>query len=958
MASAAEVISLCTRRSRRLPRGLQCAIAFAMRALLAVALAVLGCTATIESRSRDAATDVRVETDAALDGPDVVLGVDIPAILDVPDEDAVSVDAGPASDTSPGADAADVVEAGLDVADAGACAEVDAIEVPGRTAFVAGAWQVLFDATNAPRRVLPFPATSCVLNRDRAAVFHYTPPADAPINVVAAGVIEVFEGCGAGATAIACAPFNLWTPTLRAGRSVFIVVTQIDTAEGRAAFGASGAISIRPTTSVPEGGLCDDIEFDRAFEGARVCGPALRCFAGRCVPNDPRLGSCNPQRSDCPAPLRCAAAGVCARAGGEQEICSVLAPCAEGLRCYWSPAGEMRCQRPRAEGAHCVVNSVDPVCADGLWCDLRTQTCARPMPLGAACANRACSPEECPSGNCGGCIRRPCGPDAACVDGRCEARESRPWGPCDLGDPLGCPSGHGCVANRCAPDAVGEGMPCHLVRGPGCDVGLRCVRGVCTRPMTRGARCEGHAECPASMRCGRSGLCGIEGDDGQRCRITLPRCNDGGRCIEGHCLVRQSCAYALPGTECGEGRSCGGTLSGRPCLDDGTLDARCRSGAAERARGLCDAGLRCADGRCIAVRALGETCGVTDLGNCVEGASCNRRCVPNGSEGADCRIADGRRTCDSGLDCVDGRCRRRHLASGATCEPLADVCLAPLRCNDLTRRCGTVGGPSQRCIAPEGSCEPGLRCEGFWFARCGRVVSLGQQCTTLRTCGDGLVCTNGACTTAGALGSTCADHPSSCAPGLRCVGTVCREVVGEGGACDVNHVCESRLSCRAGRCAAITPAPPGAAREPCGDGEAPCAAGLSCFGDRCFRGLDPGAACEESGLPTAVCGSGLFCRNGVCPLLGVLGTPCRDAPPLCASDAICHYGTCVARAAPGARCEVEHAVCAEGHHCVAADGALRCARDGGAGAWCRWTDPPCDEGTRCNPATRRCEATR
>ncbi len=179
---------------------------------------------------------------------------------------------------------------------------------------------------------------------------------------------------------------------------------------------------------IPEGGACP-------FDSPVVCEPGTYCSGGVCRGFVEEGGACNESigTGDEP-PLYCG--GNLACTGG---ICAPV------------QGGTPETIREVGEGERCGMASRTN-CAEGLICDLRTETCARPGSEGAAC----------PMG--GLLAANPCAGELICHDGVCTA-------PAEEGDPC---------------DVVG------LCPG----FGLICFEGRCTTSPKVGEACD-----PGGLRC-------------------------------------------------------------------------------------------------------------------------------------------------------------------------------------------------------------------------------------------------------------------------------------------------------------------------------------------------------------------------------------------------------------------------------------------------------------------------
>jgi hypothetical protein len=225
--------------------------------------------------------------------------------------------------------------------------------------------------------------------------------------------------------------------------------------------------------------------------------------------------------------------------------------------------------------------------------------------------------------------------------------------------------------------------------------------------------------------------------------------------------------------------------------------------------GTCAQGLLCEGlqkdcaGRCVPLRAEGESC--LGLLECDETLICSgaRVCEPRKPAGVFCR---GQSDCVD--DCVDSLCASAESLSFTACSDSTD-CGTALRCRGGT--CSPLARLDERC-SEAGDCFPGSSCiDGrcVLASACG-AGRKGDACMANGQCSSGLVCDEGArrCVSAPQLGDACSLEVS-CAKGLSCVDItldqdgVCqrsRKLLPNGAECEAFWDCDS-LFCAEGACA-------------------------------------------------------------------------------------------------------------------------------------------------------------
>ncbi len=281
------------------------------------------------------------------------------------------------------------------------------------------------------------------------------------------------------------------------------------------------------------------------------------------------------------------------------------------------------------------------------------------------------------------------------------------------------------------------------------------------------------------------------------------------------------------------------------------------------------------------------------LGSClstlIHAGECLRVAHPEPAPGEACSPPG----CGSGT-CVQCRCERAP-ARGEPCERAP--CAWGLLCAGGI--CSAAGGLGDPC-----PCGEGLHCAGD---SCRRNAALAcETCGPDLACDEGLACDPGShrCAPLQPLGGGC-ELGDDCAPGERCVESVCTAFGPLGSACASDVECPMPLT----RCVEGTCIQAPVVGDPCVITGPPCATGV-CDGDAC-RVLRRG---EGRCLSERDCDAALTCDDGECmpPPSSPCGAPCpeneacdaRGAVPACSGQrlevgAYCgDFPSCV----DGARC--------------------------------------------------------
>ncbi len=478
------------------------------------------------------------------------------------------------------------------------------------------------------------------------------------------------------------------------------------------------------------------------------------------------------------------------------------------------------------------------------------------------------------------CVPAECGDGELCTGPGCTTGPSGGIEACDDGDAINTDD---CL-NNCAIAICGDSVVCSdpasCATGPGagpeqCDGGGEtadcdsdCSIATCgdsETNVTAGEACDdgGDSEdCDSNCTiavCGDGTLNPLNTDMGATATGEL--CDDGNVDNDDPCLG--NCTVA----DCGDGFIC----SDASCNTAGLGPEECDDAGESAA---CDSNCTVAGcGDATVNNSAGEECDAGGgIGTANETSTCDTDCTSAFCGDGTVNATSGE-TCDDGNDSNADPCPD-DVTAGGTCTPA--TCGDGLVCNS---GCSTgPGGGNEECddagesLACDTDCSLASCGDGDVNATRGEVCDDGNvsdadncpsggggQCLATATCGDGLVCTDGACNTAGLGPEDCDDSGESATCDSNCTTAVCGDgtvnaTAGEGcddGDTDDNDMCPSG---GVGSCAAVAT---------CGDdivcSDASCTTGPGSGPEGCDDGVANGTGngfCLSDCSVTQVCGDG------------------------------------------------------------------------------------------------------
>ncbi len=654
---------------------------------------------------------------------------------------------------------------------------------------------------------------------------------------------------------------------------------------------------------------------DRANCGAcgNACGAGQVCSNGACATScTPGLTECNGACHDLTTdPSACGACNtVCAAGAGATAFC---ASGACGVRCA---AGLGNCDGDATNGCETALDTTANCGGCGVACSFANAS--------ATCGANGCAFGACSAGHAD------C--DGTTVNG-CEVNTQSDLANC------------GACGNACAAGQVCSNGACAAT----CMTGLTNCSNSCRNVQTDPSACGDCAtQCPsgphASPLCG-AGSCSIvcatgfgncDGNATTGCETALDSISNCGGC-------GIACSYANASATCGAtGCAFGACNAGFADCDNNaangceanTLGDRNNCGACGNA---CAAGQVCSSGACTA------TC-MTGLTNCSNSCrnlqtdpsacgDCATQC-PSGPNGASiCSAGTCGITCSAGFGNCDGTASNgceTALNTATNCHGCGVVCSFA----NASGTCGASGCAFGACNAGYASCDGNAangcevntqndrnNCGG-----CGTVCGNGQVCSNgacVATCMTGLTNCSNTCrnlqtdpSSCGACGTVCPSGPNATP---YCSVATCGITCAAGfGNCDGNSAngCEAALNtvanCRgcgvacsfanAGATCAVT----GCAIGTCNAGFANCdnnasnGCEVSTLSDRnncgaCGNACGAGQVCSN-GACTTSCGSGLTACNNACTSLTFDPSNCGACNNVCPARAnaaaVCAASAC------------------------------------------------------------------
>jgi len=190
--------------------------------------------------------------------------------------------------------------------------------------------------------------------------------------------------------------------------------------------------------------------------------------------------------------------------------------------------------------------------------------------------------------------------------------------------------------------------------------------------------------CRSDLHCSPvTGLCIKSVNYGTDC-ISDDNCTYPYTCIEGKCSYLKHFGQACEkGAECYSGictdNKCSANNEGEAC----SADKECKNDA------LTFTYLYCKSGKCEPAGAFNETCDFGNAYSCLQGLVCvkvsddNFRCLPYAKEGEECSADRNEKpTCESGLNCNDGKCEKQKLGKEGDDCTIGDNCEPGLACDE------------------------------------------------------------------------------------------------------------------------------------------------------------------------------------------------------------------------------------------------------------------------------------
>lgn len=273
-----------------------------------------------------------------------------------------------------------------------------------------------------------------------------------------------------------------------------------------------------------------------------------------------------------------------------------------------------------------------------------------------------------------------------------------------------CSRGHTCINNVCVKYA--DGVPCNTDEMCPYNDDLYCdpSDGKCHNYKDVGAECNAGYECKEGLFCNKTsksalpGMClSLPKYYGDPCYIdddNVDNCPDGGKCVDGGCMLYPSTA----GIVCHENVGCNNAslicddlCKEAPQYGDACINNKCGVGL------YCDGTLN----KCAYLPAATEDCLSTEP-SCAAGLYCNSesKCEALPTSGMPCAVGD---KCAAGLYCSDDQ-------GSKTCEEYPDV--------------------GEMCL--ESKCKTGLVCNNG--ACYNPVAQVGEYCSEVVKCDTGMVC--------------------------------------------------------------------------------------------------------------------------------------------------------------------------------------------------------------------------
>jgi cysteine-rich repeat protein len=498
-----------------------------------------------------------------------------------------------------------------------------------------------------------------------------------------------------------------------------------------------------------------------------------------------------------------------------------------------------------------------------------------------------------------------CGDGFLCTDISCS---SGPTGGAEVCDDGLSPEGNAqsptcnsdCSANACADGNLNPQAGEECDAGAGLTTDAHPCTGDCTIAYCGDAKVCNAVGCTTGPTGGLEQCDDGNGNNNDTCRsnCAAATCGDGVLCTAAGCntagLGPEQCDTSGESATCDSnctpavcGDSTTNVTAGETCDTGGnsaTCDSDCTAAACQDGHLNTAASEQCDDGnavntdRCLATCVI-ATCGdgVTCSGaNCTSGPGGGVEACDGGGESAACDADCSLQSCGDG---------QLNVTAGEVCDAGSETATCDSNCTPAFCGDGTTN------VTAGEACDDGNDDNSD---PCTDDVTGGGSCQ-VATCGDGFICTDGSCDTAGVGPEACDDGNDdvndTCPDGSTGSGTCLVATCGDGFLCTDGACNTAGLgveTCDDGNASSTDTCPTGGSGtcQParCGDGlvcsEGGCTTGPSGGVETCDDGNEDSSDLCPDGFggtcTAATCGDGLICSNGACNTAGLGPEVCDD----------------------------------------------------------------------------------